>query len=77
MPDRRLDVSDDAKRDLSDIADYSIRTWGDEHADMYVESITAALDLLVDFPMLGHDRSDIAPGLRYRPVSHHLVLCPL
>jgi hypothetical protein len=48
-----LDVSDDARHDQDEIAGYSIRAWGNDRATRYAASISARLDLLLKFPMLG------------------------
>ena len=73
MPPRRLDVSEDAERDLDSIFEYSVRTWGYERAIRYAESITETLNRLLTFPMLGHGRGNLRPGIRAYSIAEHIV----
>ena len=73
MSPRRLDVSEDAERDLDSIFEYTVRTWGYERAIRYGESITETLNRLLTFPMLGHGRADLRPGMRAYAIAEHVV----
>ena len=74
MPRRRLDVSEDADRDLDDVFEYTELTWGHEQAVSFLQSIADALDWLLSFPNAGRDREGIAIGLRSLSLDHHVVL---
>jgi toxin ParE1/3/4 len=61
---RRVVLRPEARADLKSIFDWVERATGPAHARDYIRRIRAHYLGLADFPKLGRDRSDLAPGLR-------------
>ena len=53
-----------AEADLSDIATYTLRTWGRDQAIRYVDDLEACCRKLADNPDLGRACDHVRPGLR-------------
>ncbi len=53
-----------AEADVEAIYEYSILNFGLQRAGTYFDSLFARFALLADYPALGQDSGDIAPGLR-------------
>ncbi len=59
----KCDFTDSAKRDIEDIADYSLKNWGRQPTLKYLDEIyRKTLDLSIN-PNIGVLRSDIYPNL--------------
>lgn len=71
MPEYRLTPS--AKSDLIEIWDYTVRTWGEQHAEKYLQDIEDTLNELAASPGLGRQRPEIAPGYFSFPARKHII----
>jgi toxin ParE1/3/4 len=67
-----LRISAEAQRDLDEIWDYIA---GDNWraADALIDEVEERFRLLSEQPLLGQDRPDLAPGLRFIPVGSYLI----
>ena len=70
---RRLDLSRDAVRDISDALLYTRRRWGANQRSRYKAAIDEALRLLTQFPELGILGDDLQHNLRAIPVEQHVI----
>lgn len=64
----KCDFTNSAKRDIEDIADYSLKNWGRQPTLKYLDEIyRKTLDLSIN-PNIGVLRSDIYPNLLSFPI---------
>ena len=75
MSARRLRpvLTRDARTDLSDILVYTEQQWGRQQRIAYRALIQNAIRELARFPLLGHTRDELSPGLRSQPVGSHVI----
>ena len=64
-----------AEADLLAIGAYTLRTWGEDQADRYIDGLEACCQMLAGNPALGRACDDIRPGLRRMEHGRHVVLC--
>jgi toxin ParE1/3/4 len=69
----RLVVTDEAKRDMADIGNYSKRTWGAEQARTYRGLIIQSFAKLLERPSRGRLQDNLAPSVRRLNVRRHAV----
>lgn len=62
-----------AERDLESIWKYTVRQWGFEQADRYIDFLTAAFAELADSPRTAAPCEHIRPGYRRWGVERHMV----
>jgi len=62
-----------AEGDLESIWTYTVRQWGIEQADHYIDTLTTAFAELADAPKSAPTCDHIRPGYRRRSVEHHMV----
>ena len=62
-----------ARRDLSEIWDYSAAQWGTTQADRYVRLIAAACDALASGRATGRSAEAIRPGYLRQTVGSHVL----
>ena len=62
-----------AQRDLEDIWDHTVRTWGAAQAEKYLRQIEAALATITRDPQIGRSCDDIRAGYRRFPTGSHIV----
>lgn len=69
----RLILSEAADADIDGISEYTIKTWGEAQADIYVGGLIEALDGIAANPTIGH-RAEETPK-RYRRLRYgsHLI----
>lgn len=60
-----------AEDDLSEIYKYSIRGWGNDHAQEYIDHIYDVIESLAAFPESGEKRDHLGKGLRAKLVSDY------
>ncbi len=70
---KRIVVSDAARADLQNIADYTEREWGTTHKTKYLTAIRKRFILLRQRPEIGAERGDIAAGYRSLIVGRHVI----
>ena len=71
MPRSRL--SSRAESDLSEIADYTIETFGIEQARRYMDGLEACFQTLAGKPLDGRGAGELAPKLRRFKHQSHMV----
>ena len=71
MPKYRLSLSADA--DISEIADYTIKTFGIELAHRYRDGLERTFQLLAKYPKRGRNAAQFAPGLRRWEYESHVI----
>ncbi len=62
-----------AEADLDDIADYTLRTWGEAQCARYLDGLEQCCRRLAEHPALGRACDGIRPGLRRREQGRHVV----
>lgn len=75
---RLLEITASAYQDLDEIEDYTIRTWGAEQAERYLNILYAGIDLIMENPdkVLKHD-DRISEHLVFYRVEKHFIFCDL
>jgi toxin ParE1/3/4 len=66
-------LSDRAEADLLSIVGYTLRTWGEDQADRYIDDLAACCQMLADSPALGRASDYVRPGLRRMECGQHVV----
>ena len=69
----KLRKSAEAEEDLTDIWVYSLREWGIEQADKYIDELEAGLAQLSASPKLGTSRDELRPGYRSLRINQHMA----
>lgn len=69
-------LSELAKEDLIEIFDYTVRTWGEEQAMSYLDTIEAVIARIAEDPFLlgSKPRDTVVPGCRTFLVAKHVIL---
>jgi len=62
-----------AEADLLAIGAYTLRTWGERQAVVYIDGLEACCQMLADNPALGRICDDIRPGLWRMEHGRHVV----
>ncbi len=62
-----------AERDLEAIWTYTVRHWGLQQANRYIDFLTAAFDELSQSPKTAPACDHIRPGYRRQRVERHLI----
>lgn len=68
----RFRFSPEAQRDLEEIWEY-IASDNPVAADGLLDDIADSCELIGEQPLLGVEREDVAPGLRFLPVGNYLI----
>lgn len=71
---RRLVVTPEAKAQLNALYEYLAREASLDIATRYIDTVTARIAGLKDFPNRGTSRGDIRPGLRTIPFRRRLTI---
>ena len=66
-------VTPRAAHDLDVIADWTLRLWGVERMETYLNSLNDRFNWLAIHPMAGRARDEIAAGYRSFPEGQHVV----
>jgi toxin ParE1/3/4 len=69
---KRLVVTLDASRDLSEISDYFLAR-SVEAGERFVEEFSQKCQYLAQFPYLGRSYAQLAPGLRGMPLMSYII----
>ncbi len=62
-----------AEADLMDIANYTLRTWGQDQAIRYVDDLEVCCQRLADNPELGRACDYVRPGLHRIEHGRHVL----
>ena len=68
-----LRLTDDARRDLSDIRSYTRREFGARQASVYMDRLKSSLKTLRQHPEIGFPIDHLQPGFRCFRVQHHAI----
>lgn len=66
-------LSNRAATDLSDIADFTIQTFGIEQARFYRDELNNCFEILAENPQLGRSAAELAPDLKRFEYQSHVV----
>ncbi|HEX4644322.1 MAG TPA: type II toxin-antitoxin system RelE/ParE family toxin [Verrucomicrobiae bacterium] len=70
-PKRRIELSQQAKKDFRDILSYTLAAWRESQLAKYRASINDALHVILHNPSAG--RPSVKPALKVLPVEHHRI----
>ena len=70
-PERRIELSRQAREDFRDILAYTLTTWGESQLAKYRASIDDALHVILQNPSAG--RPSVKPTLKVLAVEHHRI----
>jgi toxin ParE1/3/4 len=73
MSGRKLRISRQAEADMLDIAEYSLRQWGEAQAARYLAQLAGCCRRVADYPLIGCACPWILPGLRRIEQGSHVV----
>jgi toxin ParE1/3/4 len=62
-----------AESDLKQIASYTLKTWGRQQRDAYLQAMERRFIWLADRPELGRHRTDIREGYYSYPQGSHVI----
>lgn len=62
-----------AENDLTEIALYTLETWGEKQAIRYINDLEICCRKLAENPALGRTCDDVRPGLRRLKSAKHVV----
>ena len=62
-----------ARADLEAIWDYTVKQWGVEQAERYLQELFGCFEELAANPRLGRERDDVKAGYRSFPQGRHVV----
>lgn len=66
-------VTPRAQADLDRIYAYSVETWGEARARLYIEALVSRFAWLTAQPTLGRTRDEISRGYRSFPQGSHVI----
>ena len=67
-------ISEKAKNDLREIADYTQKRWSDLQAERYVRMLFAEFSSLADKPLAGRSYEHCRVGLRGLSCGKHVIM---
>ncbi len=66
-------VSDEARSDLVDIAQWSLDHWGEARGRAYMADLDKAFERVVTYPRLGKSLEMLRPGYRSARQGRHVI----
>lgn len=63
-----------AERDLEAIWQYTAQQWGVRQADLYIDQLGEAFQLIAEQPLICRERNEFTPPVRIHHRGHHLVV---
>ncbi|GLO69092.1 toxin ParE1 [Phaeobacter inhibens] len=69
-----LHLTPKAQSDLEDIWLYSVRKWGREQADLYLDTLEQVFETLCSLPELARKYVEITPAVRMHQTGQHVVI---
>ena len=69
----KFHLTNRAVTDLSDIADFTIQTFGVEQARFYRDGLNNCFEILAENPQLGRSAAELAPNLKRFEYQSHIV----
>lgn len=74
MARHQLVIAPDARKDLKEIYQYSLRQWGQAQSESYLSTIKNQFWSLTQQPLMGTERPELLPDVRSLPVKSHTLL---
>lgn len=71
---RRIALRPRAEADLSEIWDYTAKTWSVDQANAYILALDQLLRSLADFPEMARLRREFTPPLPIHPFRQHVIV---
>lgn len=72
----RLEITASAYQDLDEIEAYTLRVWGPQQSEKYMNTIYAAIDLIMESPgQLLRSDDRISENLFFYRVEKHFIFC--
>lgn len=62
-----------ARNDIKQIWRYSVETWGEKQATVYMTQLETRFDELAENPLLGRARPDVEQGYRSLSSDKHII----
>ena len=62
-----------SRKDLTDIGNYTVRTWSEEQAERYLRMLLGEFAVLAENPALGRPSDEIRSGLCSRHCGKHVI----
>lgn len=69
-----LDLTDAALSDLRSIREYTLKTWGEEQEDRYLDELWARFEQILDDPNRWRFREDLFPRCQLAAQGRHVIL---
>lgn len=69
----RFRLTVQAEADLLDIADYTLRTWGEQQCARYLDQLEHCCQRLADHAIFGRPCDHVRPGLRRQEQGKHVI----
>ncbi len=66
-------LSSKADEDLDDIADYTLKTWGERQTQEYLVGLIDSFEKIYKTPEIGRDASEFSPNLKRFNYKAHSV----
>jgi toxin ParE1/3/4 len=74
----RIEFSNRAQRDFTQIRNYSRHQWSEQQATRYMSDLSDRIDLLLQNARLGQAREDLGVGVRsLQDGQHRILYCKL
>jgi toxin ParE1/3/4 len=73
MSFRKLDLTEEAERDIRSILRFTRATWGVRQRDIYAQQLRSALNQLTRFPELGERQEFLPPEVRAHRAGQHVI----
>lgn len=73
----KLVFRQEAIDDLTDIWEYTVKTWSENQADKYYESIKIVCSDISNNPILGKEYSEIGKNLKGYKINRHIIFYKL
>ncbi|MDL2263607.1 type II toxin-antitoxin system RelE/ParE family toxin [Synergistaceae bacterium OttesenSCG-928-I11] len=71
---RKIVLSAEARQDIKEIARYTVRRWGKDQAEKYLEGLREQIKFIQNMPAAGSDRSqELGSPFFSFPVDRHVV----
>lgn len=71
---RRVSVSASAERDIRDILQYTLETWGERQHRTYAAQLATGIERIAAFSGIGHEIHARRPEVRGFRVRHHTIV---
>jgi len=63
-----------AREDIEDAWRYTADTWSEQQADLYVDGLVRAFELIANLPEIGREHTEFEPAVRIHVHAGHLIV---